>query len=106
MSRTPGPSEGFETKNGVYCLECREWKHEEPLEEEAADGPAPVPLVNGSHKAGEAPTIRIFGSPSPVQSNLRKACHKDGQPASASLGPVHSSKVSKPAVKKKPGPQR
>jgi hypothetical protein len=130
------------------------WKHEEPLEEEAADGPAPVPanpLLNGSHEAGEAPAIRIFGSPSPVQSNYRqgalnssqqgppadidsaglengnaerspsapnsprlrtpsrpskrKASHKDGQPASASLGPVHSSKVSKAAGKRK-GPQR
>jgi hypothetical protein len=48
------------------------WKHEEPLEEEAADGPAPVPanpLVNGSHEAGEAPAICIFRSPSPVESN-------------------------------------
>jgi hypothetical protein len=141
------------------------WKHEEPLEEEAADGPAPVPanpLLNGSHEAGEAPAIRIFGSPSPVQSNYRqgalnssqqgppadidstgsetgdaerssstsnspppssgkralrpttgqallpskrKASHKDGQPTNASLGPVHSSKVSKAAGKRK-GPQR
>jgi hypothetical protein len=41
------------------------WKYEEPLEEEAADGPAPIPanpLVNGSYEAGEAPAIRIFGS--------------------------------------------
>jgi len=139
------------------------WKHEEPFEEEAADDPALVlanPLVNGSHEAGEAPAIRIFGSPSPVESNHRQASgalnssqqgpsadinsaglengnakrsplapnsprlrtgkralrasrlskrnpsHKDGQPASASLGPVYSSKVSKAAVKKKPGPQR
>jgi hypothetical protein len=36
----------------------------------------------------------------------RNPSHKDGQPASASLGPVHSSKVSKAAVKKKSGPQR
>jgi hypothetical protein len=138
---------------------------EEPLEE-TADGPAPVPanpLVNGSHEAGEAPAIRIFGSP-PAESNhrqasgalnssqqgpptdidsaglengdaerssstsnspppssgkrllrpttgqallpsKRKASHKDGQPANASLGPVHSSKVSKAAGKRK-GPQR
>jgi hypothetical protein len=41
------------------------WKHEEPL--------VPAnPLVNGSHEAGEAPAIRIFGSPSPVQSNHRQ----------------------------------
>jgi hypothetical protein len=48
------------------------WKHEEPLKEEAADGSAPAPanpLVNNGHDAGEAPAIRIFGSPSPVQSN-------------------------------------
>jgi hypothetical protein len=48
------------------------WKHERPLEEETADDPAPVPwnpLVNGSHDAGEAPTRRIFGPPSPIASN-------------------------------------
>ncbi|PVH70380.1 hypothetical protein DL98DRAFT_619623 [Cadophora sp. DSE1049] len=107
---------------------------EEPLEE-TADGPAPVranSLVNGSHGAREAPTRLIFGSPSPVESNHRQASgvmnksqqgpsaaidsasrsskrrpsQKEGQPSSASLGPVHSSKVSKPAVKKKPGSQR
>jgi hypothetical protein len=161
------------TKRGIWnkrwgILPGMSWKHEEPLEEEAADGPAPVPanpLVNSSHEAREAPAIRIFGSPSPVESNHRQASgalnssqqgpsadidsaglengnaerspsapnsprlrtgkrvlrpttgqasrpskrnppHKDGQLASASLGPVHSSKVSKPAVKKKPGPQR
>ncbi|KAH6704341.1 hypothetical protein BKA61DRAFT_636107 [Leptodontidium sp. MPI-SDFR-AT-0119] len=121
----------------------------------------PNPLVNGSH---DAPAIRIFGFPSPVQSNhrqvsgalnssqqgppadiasdgsengdverspsspnshppssgkrvlrattgqallpsKRKVSHKDGQPANASLGPVHSSKVTKAAGKRK-GPQR
>ncbi|KAA6406979.1 MAG: hypothetical protein FRX48_09277 [Lasallia pustulata] len=39
----------------------------------------------------------------------KKPSHKDGLPqatASAALGPVHSSKVSKAAVKKKPRPQR
>lgn len=124
------------------------WKHEEPLEEEAANDPAPVqanPLVNGSHEAGEAPTICIFGSPPPVSGALNssqqgqperssstsnsppyssgkrvlrpamgpallprskiKASHKDGQPANASLGPVHPSKISKAAGKRK-GPQR
>jgi hypothetical protein len=143
------------------------WKHEEPLEDEAPDGPAPVPanpLVNGSHEAGEVPAISIFGSPSPVESNhrhvsdalnssqqgppadidsagsengnaerssstsnspppslgkrvlrpttgqallpsKRKASHKVGQPTNASLGPVHSSKVSKAAGKRK-GPHR
>jgi hypothetical protein len=35
----------------------------------------------------------------------RKASHKAGQPENASLGPVHSSKVSKAAGKRK-GPQR
>ncbi len=52
------------------------WKHEEPLEEEAANGPAPAPvnpLVNDSHKAKEAATRHIFGSPSPVESNHRQA---------------------------------
>ncbi|KAH8163699.1 hypothetical protein CIB48_g4562 [Xylaria polymorpha] len=160
------------TKRGIWngrwgILPGMSWKHEEPLEEEAADIPALVPanpLVNGSHEAGEAPAISIFGSPSPVQSNhrqasgalnssqqgppanidsaglengnaerssstsnspppssgkrvlhpatgqalllsKRKASHKDGQPANASLGPVHSSKVSKAAGKRK-GPQR
>ncbi|KAI9855801.1 MAG: hypothetical protein M1813_009610 [Trichoglossum hirsutum] len=51
------------------------WKHEEPLEEEAVDGPAPIPAnprVNGSHDTGEAPAIHIFGSPSPVESNYRQ----------------------------------
>jgi hypothetical protein len=148
------------------------WKHEWPLEEEAADDPAPVlanPSVNGTHEAEEAPTRRIFGSPSPVVPNHRQTSgimnmtqqgpsaefcsarlenrdatrspsasnsprrhiagkqdlrpttgqalrskgkipsHKDGQPqpvASASLGPVDSSKVSKATQKKRPGPQQ
>jgi hypothetical protein len=63
------------------------WKHEEPLGEEAADGPAPVlanPLVNGSHEAGEAPAIRIFGSPSPVKSNHHQA---SGALSSSQQGP-------------------
>jgi hypothetical protein len=68
------------TKRGIWngrwgILPGMSWKHEEPLEEEAADGAAPVPtnsLVNGSHKVGEAPAIRIFGSP-PVESNHRQA---------------------------------
>ncbi|PMD41808.1 hypothetical protein L207DRAFT_511591 [Hyaloscypha variabilis F] len=32
------------------------WKHEEPLEEEATDGPTPQanPVENGSHEMGEA----------------------------------------------------
>ncbi|KAF8852992.1 hypothetical protein BDZ45DRAFT_677987 [Acephala macrosclerotiorum] len=160
------------TKRGIWnkrwgILPGMLWKHEEPLEEEAADGPAPIPanpLVNGSHEAGEASAIRIFGSPSPVESNHHQASgamnssqqgpsadidsagsengdaehspsapnspplssgkrvlrpttgqalrpsernpsHKDGQPANASLGPIHSSKVSKAAGKRK-GPQR
>ncbi|KAF2180928.1 hypothetical protein K469DRAFT_714121 [Zopfia rhizophila CBS 207.26] len=164
------------TKRGIWngkwgILPGMSWKHEWPLEEEAADDPAPVPAnpsVNGSHDAGEAPTRRIFGSPSPVASNRRqtsgimntsrqglsadvdsarpedgdverspstsnslrprtgkrvlrpttgqtlrpsrqKPYHKDGQPqpvASASLGPVHSSKVSKATGRKRPGPRR
>ena len=149
------------TKRGIWngrwgMLPGMSWKHEEPLEEEAADGPAPAPanpLVNGSHDAGKAPAVPIFESPSPIQSNHRqvsgalkssqqgtpadihstesenghagrfsstlnpptagqallpsksKASYKDGQRANASLGPVHSSKVSKAAGKRK-GPQR
>ena len=156
------------TKRGIWNKRWRilpgmSWKHEGPLEEEAADDPAPIsanPLINGSHEAGEAPAIRLFGPPSPVRSGHRRASgalntsqqgpsadidsagsengdaerspstpnlpppssgkralrpttgqasrpskrnpsHKDGQPASASLGPVHLSKVSKAAVKKK-----
>jgi hypothetical protein len=41
-----------------------------------------------------------------LQPSKRKPSHKDGQPASASLGPVHPLKVSKAARKKKPRPQR
>ncbi|KAI4119823.1 MAG: hypothetical protein LQ338_002157 [Usnochroma carphineum] len=159
-------------KRGIWntrwgMLPGMSWKHEEPLEEEAADGPEPVAanlLVNGSHKAGEAPALRIFGSPSPngtkhrqasgalnsseqrppadidsaglengdaersssaskspppnsdkrvlraatgqaLLPSKRTASHKDGQSAKASLGPVHSSKVSK-AAGKKTRPQR
>ncbi|PVH71019.1 hypothetical protein DL98DRAFT_118056 [Cadophora sp. DSE1049] len=165
------------TKRGIWnerwgILPGISWKHEEPLEEETADGPGPVPanpqVGNGSRDAGEAPTRRFFESPSPVTSNhrqtsgilntsqqgpcpevgparlengaterspsasnsprprtgkrvlrpttgqvlrpsKRKLSQKDGQTqpvASVSLGPVHSSKVSKVAGKKKPGPQR
>ncbi|KAH8593167.1 hypothetical protein B0O99DRAFT_653532 [Bisporella sp. PMI_857] len=36
----------------------------------------------------------------------KKPIHKDGQPVGVSLGPVHSSKVSKAAGKKQPGPKR
>ncbi|KAF4632618.1 hypothetical protein G7Y89_g5509 [Cudoniella acicularis] len=65
------------TKRGIWngrwgMLPGMLWKHEEPLEEEAADDPAPIPanpLVNGSHEAGEALPRRIFGSPSPIASN-------------------------------------
>ena len=52
------------------------WKHEGPFEEEDADGLASVPanlLVSGRHEAGEAPAIRIFGSPSPGKSDHRQA---------------------------------
>ena len=67
------------TKRGIWkkrwgILLGMSWKYKEPLEEETADGPALVlanPLVNSSHEVGEAPTIRIFGSPSPVKSNHR-----------------------------------
>jgi hypothetical protein len=177
------------TKRGIWngrwgILPGMSWKHEEPLEEETADGPAPQanPVENGSHEVEGAPLRNIFGrpvtnlsesgifdrNPSPAETNNRQACgamnpsqhgppadvdatglenddaerspsapnssplrtgklvprpttgqvsrssrrkptRKEGQPqpvASASLGPVHSSKVSKGALKKKPGPQR
>ncbi|TVY92751.1 hypothetical protein LAWI1_G002077 [Lachnellula willkommii] len=148
------------------------WKHEEPLEEEAADSPIPVsettlrnaqPPVN--HKAANGLFAPLFGPLPPIKSNYREASavmttsqqgppadidlaglensdakhppstpnsprprtgkrvlsptkgqvlrpsrrkqsQKDGQPqlvASASLGPVHPSKVSKAARKIKPG---
>ena len=56
------------TKRGIWnkrwgILPGMSWKHEEPLEKEAADGPTSVPansLVNGSHEAGEALAIHIF----------------------------------------------
>ena len=41
-----------------------------------------------------------------LRPSTRKPSYKDRQPASASLGPVHSSKVSKAAGKKKPGSQQ
>ena len=69
------------TKRGIWnkrwgILPGMSWKHEEPLEKEAADGPTSVPansLVNGSHEAGEALAIHIFGYPSPVESNHSQA---------------------------------
>ncbi|KAH8782178.1 hypothetical protein BGZ57DRAFT_759154 [Hyaloscypha finlandica] len=171
------------------------WKHEEPLEIESepetdseaepspplfsfVSKPQPKPRrpksddekrqIAERRVVREPPAIRIFGSPSPVQSNhrqvsgalnssqqgppadiasagsengdaehppsapnsprprtgkrvlrpttgqvlgpsRRKQSQKDGQPqsvASASLGPVHPSKVSKAAGKTKPGRQR
>lgn len=56
------------------------WEHEEPFEEEGADGPAPAcPLVNGNHEAGKAPAVPpclfgpLPGPPSPVASNHDQA---------------------------------
>jgi hypothetical protein len=174
------------TKRGIWnkrwgILPGMSWKHEEPLDEETADGPVAVlanPVGNGSHEVGEAPLRNIFGrpvtnlsesgifirNPPPVESNhqasgtmntsqqgpsadidlaglengdvdrspapnlphprrgkrvlhpttgqaLRpsKPTRKDEQPqpvASASLGPFHSSKISKAARKRSPGPRR
>ena len=163
------------TKRGIWngkwgILPGMSWKHEEPLEEEAADDPTPIaasPLMNGSHGVREAPPRHISGSTSPVALNHRQTSgimgtsqqgpsadvaarlendnaerspsasnspppptgkrvprpttgqtlrpsrkepiYKDGQrqpAASASLGPVHSSKVSKATGKKMPGLQR
>ena len=89
------------TKRGIWnkrwgILPGMSWKHEEPLEEEAADGPVPVPanpLVNGSHEAGEAPAIRIFGSPPPVESNHRQA---SGALNSSQQGPRRSKRIKPP----------
>jgi hypothetical protein len=75
MSRTPGPSEEFGTEDGVYCLGCRGSMKKEPLEEDAADNPAPVQansLVNGRHNARELPDVYLFGPP-PIESNRRQA---------------------------------
>ena len=164
------------TKRGIWktrwgILPGMSWKHEEPLEEEAADGPIPVseialrnaqPPVN--HEAANGLFAPLFGPLPLVESNhlevsavmttsqqgppadndsaglengdaehppsapnsprprtgkrvlcpttgqvllpsKRKASRKDGQLTNAYLGPVHSSKVSKAAGKRK-GPQR
>ncbi|KAI1401865.1 hypothetical protein F4819DRAFT_305782 [Hypoxylon fuscum] len=156
------------TKRGIWnkrwgILPGMSWKHEEPLEEEAVDSPAPVPanpLANGCHGEEKLPTKRIFGSrsvessrrrgsiaadpsqqgpsadmnsaengnselspsapysprirtgkrvlrPSTGQasrSSKRNPSRKDDQQASVTLGPVHSSKISKTAAKKRSGP--
>ena len=167
-------------KRGIWntgwgILPGMSWKHEEALEEEAADGPIPVSetaLKNGqppvNHEAANELFAPLFGPLSPVESNHREASaamttsqqglpadidlaglengdaehppstpnlprpimgkqvlhptkgqalrpsrrkqsQKYGQPqpvASASLGLVHPSKVSKAAGKTKPGRQR
>ena len=52
------------------------WKHEEPLEDEAVDGPVRVlakPLRNGSHEVGEAPIRCNYGCRSAVESNHGQA---------------------------------
>jgi hypothetical protein len=168
------------TKRGIWktrwgILPGISWKHEEPLEEESADGPIPVSetaLRNAqspvNHEAANGLFAPLFGPLPPVESNHREASavmttsqqgpppdidsarlengdaehpasapnsprprtgkrvlgptkgqvlrpsrrkksQKDGQPqpvASASLGPVHPSKLSKAAGKTKPGRQR
>jgi hypothetical protein len=51
------------------------WKHEWPLEEEAANDPAPIPanpLINGTDGVEEAPTRIVFESLSPAASNDRQ----------------------------------
>jgi len=51
------------------------WRHEDPLEEELADGPVPIQadtLRNGNDdEAVEAPQARIFGSSAPAETNRR-----------------------------------
>ncbi|KAF2179938.1 hypothetical protein K469DRAFT_460860, partial [Zopfia rhizophila CBS 207.26] len=185
-------------KRGIWnrnwgILPGMSWKHEEPLEEETADGPATVQanlLGNSSHEVGGASIITMNGAPlryisgrsvanllesgifmrnpPTAESNNRQGCnviidsqqepsadvnspglengdveyspsesnsapprrgkrlprptagqaarpsrrrppHGNGQTqpvASASLGPVHLSKVSKTPIKKRPGPRR
>jgi hypothetical protein len=112
------------TKRGIWnkrwgVLPGMSWKHEQPFEEmvreEMGDDPVPAnPLVNGSH---DAPAIRIFGSPSPVQSNHRQVSNalnssRQRLPADiasagskAYLSPAHLSKVTK-AAGRRTRPQR
>jgi hypothetical protein len=159
------------TKRGIWdrrwgILPGMSWKHEGSFEELVADDFASVPAnppVNDSHEVGEAPVVRIFGSP-PFEANHRQTSgaldlfqqeppadidsaglendnakrssstsnsplassgkrvlrsttgkaflsskrivsNKEGQPANASLGPVHSSKVTK-ATRNREGPQQ
>jgi hypothetical protein len=55
------------------------WKHKEPLEEEAADGPIPVSktvfrnIQPPVHKAANGLFAPLFGPLSPVESNHREA---------------------------------
>jgi hypothetical protein len=79
------------TKRGIWktrwgVLPGMSWKYKQPFEEmvreEMGDDPVPAnPLVNGSH---DAPAIRIFGFPSPVQSNH---CQVSGALNSSQQGP-------------------
>jgi hypothetical protein len=115
-------------KRGIWngrwgILPGMSWKHEELLVDETSDDTAPLqmlPLGNGSCEAGEAPTGRIFGSPSrallengtaegersatnsPHSGRNRQVLRSTA--VSTSLGPAHSSKVSK-ARKKRPVPR-
>ncbi|KAF2188142.1 hypothetical protein K469DRAFT_724733 [Zopfia rhizophila CBS 207.26] len=143
-------------KRGIWnrnwgILPGMSWKHEEPLEEETADGPATVQanlLGNSSHEVEGAPIITMNGAPlryisgrsvanlsesgifmrnpPAAESNNRQGyvdspglengdaeyspLESNSAPprrvASASLGPVHLSKVSKTPLKKRPGPRR
>jgi hypothetical protein len=68
------------TERGIWnkrwgILPGMSWKHEEPLDEETANNTSPQAnrVENGSHEVGGTPAIRIFGSPSPIESNHRQA---------------------------------
>jgi len=121
--------DGKHVASGAYDGTVRLWKAE------TGAGQAPSPVESNHRQAsgalnssglenGNAERSSSTSNSPPPSSSKRvlrpttgqallpskgKASHKDGRPqpaASASLGPVHSSKVSKAAVKKKPRPQR
>jgi len=71
------------------------WRHEDPLEEELADGPVPIQtntLRNGNNGgAVEAPQARIFGSSAPAESNRHQGQSANTQSARLANGDVEHS---------------
>ncbi|KAI3321946.1 hypothetical protein HD806DRAFT_545617 [Xylariaceae sp. AK1471] len=100
------------TRRGIWngrwgVLPGMSWKHEKPLEEEDIDGLAPVPanpLADGSHEAGEAPpaAIRLFGSPSPVESNHRQASTALNSPQQGPSTGIYSAGLEKGNTERSP----